>query len=104
MVHGITIQYQHQAVKKIGSCGLPGQTMKFRPGDYVTGVKIRANKHVISLMLLSNHGLSIGPFGGKRGEEVTVNPPTPGAALCGLMGRAGKHIDALAFRWGPMTK
>jgi hypothetical protein len=100
MVHGISIQYHGDRLHKVGSCGLPGQTLKFRPGEYVTAVKVRATKHVHSITLLSNRGTAVSA-GGKKGDEKEVHAPS-GNVLVGLMGRAGKHVNAIAFRWGPM--
>jgi hypothetical protein len=100
MVHGISIQYHGDRLYKVGSCGLPGQTLKFRPGEYVTAVKVRATKQVHSITLLSNRGTAVSA-GGKKGDEKEVHAPS-GNVLVGLMGRAGKHVYSIAFRWGPM--
>jgi hypothetical protein len=84
-------------------------TLKLAKGEYITTVKIRHNKYVQWMVFETNKGQSVGGGGkgwklpgmDKEGEEVTVKAPS-GCHLCGFKGRAGKHINAVAFRWGPI--
>jgi len=89
----------------------PGRkhTLEMAAGEYVNCVKVRSNKIVQSLEFLTNKGNSLKgggkgwmlPGKDKAGELITVKAPI-GYQLCGLKGKAGSYIDAIAFRWGPV--
>jgi hypothetical protein len=104
-IHGISVQYNGAKNGKAGSIppsGENGKTLKLRKGEFVTAVKVRStNKNVHSLTFLTNKGTKLGPCGGsKKGEEVDVRAP-PGCVLCGLIGKSGKHVNAIGLKWGP---
>lgn len=109
-VFGITAQYfQQQVPRKTGPDHGTATTLKFRPGEFITAVKVRATNHVHSVTFVTNRGTKLGPCGGEKGEEHTI-PAPEGMVLCGLAGKTGKpplgrtRINAIAFKWGPNPK
>jgi hypothetical protein len=102
MVHGIAVKYFGKETKS-GSIASDGKTLKLRPGEFITAVKVRATKQVHSLTFITNRGTSLGPCGGQKGDEVEVKAP-PDSVLCGLIGNAGRHVNGIGFKWGPSLK
>jgi len=116
VVKGLEIKYTN-CTKTQGTTekSLVNKAHEFELADdeFVTSVIIRSNKFVQSLALKTNKGNMLGPCGGKgwtkinvmgsdpEGEEHKVPAPMK-FQLCGFMGRSGKYIDQLAFRWGPV--
>jgi hypothetical protein len=105
MVHGISVKYRG-AERKNGSVGKDNtKTFKLRPGEFITSAKVTTSSHgaVTSLTLFTNRGGKLGPCGDEKGRDELVKAPD-GAVLCGFHGRAGRHINAIGFKWGPNPK
>jgi len=106
MVHGIAVKYVGKECKH-GSIGQDNtKTFKLRNGEFITSAKVTSvsrNGVVSSVTFFTNRGQKLGPCGEEKGNEDTAKAQD-GAVLCGLHGRAGKHINALGFKWGPNPK
>jgi hypothetical protein len=108
-VNGISVKYFGNNEFSSGSKSGNDATLKLSKGEYVNTVKVRSNKLVQWMVFETNKGQSIGgggkgwilPGKDKEGQEYEVHAPS-GCQLCGFVGRAGNHIDAIAFRWGPI--
>jgi hypothetical protein len=115
MVHGIAIKYRGKECKE-GSIGKDNtQTLKLRPGEFVTSIKVTtpsgmglsalaSRNAVTSLTFFTNRGTKLGPCGEEKGRKEELVKAPEGAVLCGLHGRAGRHINAIGFKWGPNPK
>ena len=103
VVHGLSVTYNNKTTKD-GTCEDGAKSLKLRPNEYITSIKMKlkrisGKRNVTSIAFYTNRGTHIGPCGGDEGEEFEINAPG-NMVLCGIMGRAGKRLDALAFRWG----
>jgi hypothetical protein len=111
-VHGVSVKYSGQE-QKSGSIGRDNtQTFKLRPGEFITSAKVTTGggglglirkPHVTSISFFTNRGAKLGPCGDEKGDTQVVKAP-PGTVLCGIHGRAGRHINAIGFKWGPNPK
>ena len=109
VIDGITILYS-DGEKTHGGDGGGGHTIMLKDGEYVNYVKVKAgDKLVQHLTFKTNKGqeLSAGGSGGllldKEGEDFECRAP-PNNQMCGIKGRSGKFIDAIAIHWGPIPK
>lgn len=110
VVNGIDVKYFGNLNKEEGKKSGKAHTLTLGKDEYITSVSVRSNKLVQSLEFKTNKGNTLGPAGGSgwklpgkdhAGELVTLPAPA-GCQLCGLSGRAGACLDAIAFRWGPV--
>lgn len=106
VVHGLKVTYANHKIYKAGSEEGKHHTLELK-NDFINKVEVReAESGVQALTFYTKKGEQHGPWGGhgrmmdKKGETKTVVPPK-NMCLCGFLGRSGKRIDAVAFRWGP---
>jgi hypothetical protein len=105
-VHGISVNYRGKEIKS-GSIGKDNtQTFKLRPGEYITTVKVTtaSRSDVTSIAFFTNRGAKLGPAGNEEGRKEDVIKAPDGTALVGFHGRAGRHLNAIGFKWGPNPK
>jgi hypothetical protein len=105
-VHGISVKYSGKEIKS-GSIGKDNtQTFKLRPGEYITTVKVTtaSRSDVTSIAFFTNRGAKLGPAGNEEGRKEEVIKAPDGTALVGFHGRAGRHLNAIGFKWGPNPK
>ena len=103
VVSGVSVTYPNKTTKD-GKCDANGKTLKLRTNEYITSVKmklkrINGKRNVTCITFFSNRGTQLGPCGSEEGEDFELSAPN-GMVLCGIMGRAGNRLDAIAFRWG----
>ena len=109
MVDGITVKYKNGEQGPHGGTGGGPNTFSLEDKEFITEVDVREGGVIQSLTFRTNKGKEYGPFGGKggifnkEGVMVTAKAPT-GYRLIGIKGRAGKYLDAIGFRWGPMPE
>jgi len=110
LVHSITAHYSDKDVVKSGGKGGKETTFELGDDEFIVKVSVRSNKYVQSLEFKTNKGSKLGPVGGsgwkllgkdKPGTIHSVNA-TSGTQLSGFMGRNGRILDAIAFRFGPV--
>mmetsp|Transcript_35735 Transcript_35735/g.72520 ORF Transcript_35735/g.72520 Transcript_35735/m.72520 type:complete len:165 (+) Transcript_35735:786-1280(+) len=107
VVDGITIEYNDGTKTSGGDGGGKGKTMTLVQGEFIVYVGVRAGKVVQHLTFKTNKGqkLEAGGSGGmlldKKGEDFECKAPA-GSQLCGIKGREGNYLDAIAIRWGPI--
>lgn len=105
IIDGIETTYEMDITTKHGGDGGKEQTLEMAKDEYVNEIVVRHANLVQALTFKTNKGNEITcggkgrPIIDKRGEETTVKAPM-GMKLCGIMGRDGKLVDAIAFRWG----
>ncbi|KAL3902328.1 MAG: hypothetical protein SGARI_005891 [Bacillariaceae sp.] len=106
-IHGLIVKYQNvKDAKQAGPTHGDETKMKFRPGEFITKVKVNASDHVEGLTFFTNKGTKLGPCGGDGGVETELSAPE-GYVLVGMTGRTNKkrmgrtRVSAIAFKWGP---
>lgn len=101
----IELTYEMGKTTKHGGNGGKEHSLELGKNEYINEVVVRHANLVQSLKFITNKGNEVvaggrgRPILDSRGEETTVKAP-PGMKLCGIMGRDGKLVDAIAFRWG----
>ena len=106
---GISVKYPNGDVLSQGGDGGQAKSLFLAEGEYINQVEIRAGKVVQCLTFVTNKGRKMGPCGGSGGlllgtpgKVTTVNAPN-GCGLVSIKGRGGKYLDAIGFRWGPIS-
>jgi hypothetical protein len=105
VIDAVEITYELDIVTKHGGNGGKEHSLDLAKGEYVNEIVVRHANLVQALTFKTNKGNEVScggkgrPIIDKKGEETTVKAPM-GMKLCGIMGRDGKLVDAIAFRWG----
>lgn len=105
-VDGIELTYEGNETLKNGGTGGKPQSIELDSDEYINKIEIRFSDIVQCLTFTTNAGKTLGPCGGsggmmgKSGTELKIKAPS-GMKLCGVKGRAGGKLDAIAFRWAP---
>jgi hypothetical protein len=105
VIDAIEITYEMDITTKHGGDGGKEHSLELAKGEYVNEIVVRHANLVQALTFKTNKGNEVScggkgrPIIDKKGEETTVKAPM-GMKLCGIMGRDGKLVDAVAFRWG----
>ena len=106
IVQSIEITYEADISVKHGGNGGKEHSLELGKDEYVNTVIVRHTNMIQCLTFITNKGnkLEAGgkgrPILDKKGDETQIKAPL-GLKLCGIMGRAGAGLDAIAFRWGP---
>ena len=104
IVDAIMMTYDNGPGKRRGGNTGKEHSLELADDEYVTSVVVRHANLVHCLTFVTNKGNKLvaggkgRPLIDKRGEESEVKAP-PGKKLCGINGRAGASLDAIAFRW-----
>ena len=111
-VDSIAVTYMNSQTLKEGGDGGEEQSLVLPEGEYVNEVDLTEGNVIQSITFTTNKGRKLGPCGSgrcgglafmKEGNVVHVKAPD-GYRLVGICGRAGKWLDGIGFRWGPVPQ